>query len=287
VAACWTARHRRRALGAVAAIAAVPIVAIGGGASADPIGRTADDPEGSAATTVDSVANAVDARCVVRLHGKGGSGGETTVDAAGVRTILPTGNAEGWGGRQWLYFPDDEYEAARAIVVDAVADCDVVILDGFSNGASFAAKLYCRAETFDGRLLRVVVDDPVPDAGTADCTPDPGVEVVLYWTGALEATARPGWDCGDGDWTCEGGTTVGIAAYAEALGAEVRESPFADHEWYWDAPELDDWAPAASPPTATAASGSADAIARWPSVAPGRRSLGSREPPACSKRRAR
>jgi hypothetical protein len=180
-------------------------------------------------------------RCVVRLHGKGGSGGPDHVDAGGFVDVSPTGNADGWGARQWVYFPDDAYAEARQTVLDSVERCRAVIIDGFSNGASFAAKLYCRGEDLDGRLIRVVVDDPVPDRGVVDCNGDPAVDVTLYWTGALEATARPGWDCGDADWTCEGGTTIGIDAYAEALGTEVRESVHDDHTWYRDAPELSDW----------------------------------------------
>jgi len=182
-------------------------------------------------------------RCIVRLHGKGGAGRETYVDDDGVTNVLPSGNADGWGGRQWVYFPDDQYEVARRIIADAIdaRGCKQVIVDGFSNGASFAAKLYCRGETFGDRLLRVVIDDPVPDAGVLECHPDPSVDLVLYWSGALEATAKPGWECSEGDWTCEGGSTIGIEAYAEALGANVKDSPFDEHEWYWDAPELKDW----------------------------------------------
>ena len=195
----------------------------------------------SAQNDVTTVSTADPSRCVVRLHGKGGTGGSDHVDATGFVDVSPTGNADGWGGRQWLYFPDDEYAEARQIVLDAVERCRAVIVDGFSNGAAFAAKLYCRGEDLGGRLMRVVVDDPVPDHGVVDCNPDPAVDVALYWTGALEATARPGWDCADADWTCEGGTTIGIDAYAETLGTEVRESVHDDHTWYRDAPELCDW----------------------------------------------
>jgi hypothetical protein len=180
-------------------------------------------------------------RCLVRLHGKGSGGSETVVDADGVANISPDGNAEAWGARQWLYFPNEEFESALANVTDAVVECDTVILNGFSNGAAFAAKLYCRGENLDGRLIRVVVDDPVPDAGVVDCDPDPSVGVVLYWTGGLDDAAQPGWDCGEGDWTCEGGTTIGIDAFAEALGTEILESPHDSHDWYWDAPELSEW----------------------------------------------
>ena len=137
--------------------------------------------------------------------------------------------------------PTRSSQAARQIVVAAAEPCAEVIINGFSNGAAFAAKLYCRGENLDGRLVRVVVDDPVPDEGVAGCDPDPTVAVTLYSTGALDATARPGWDCSLGDWTCEGGTTIGIDAYADALGTDVVESIHNDHTWYWDAPELADW----------------------------------------------
>ena len=179
-------------------------------------------------------------RCLVRLHGKGGAGapdevsGDTTV-------VAPSGNDEAGDGRQWLYFPDDRYDESVTIVDAATEGCEHVIIDGFSNGGAFAAKLYCRGETLEGRLVRVVVDDPVVDRGVLDCAPDPSVEVTLYWTGALEPQAVPGWECSDGGWTCEGGTTIGIDAYAEALGTDVLSSPFDEHQWYLDAPELAQW----------------------------------------------
>jgi hypothetical protein len=173
----------------------------------------------------------------VRLHPKGSEGADTVVED-GVAIVAPTGNAEGWGNRQWLYFPDEDYDAARQIVADAVEGCEQVIINGFSNGGAFAAKLYCRGETFEGRVSRVVVDDPVVDAAVEGCAADPGVEVTLYWTGALEDPAQPGWDCSEQDWTCEGGTTIGIDAYAAALGTEPLDSPHDGHEWFQDAPEL-------------------------------------------------
>ena len=176
----------------------------------------------------------------MRLHGKGGAGADTVVED-GISVIAPDGNAEGWGARQWLYFPDGEYTAARNVVEDAVTGCREVIINGFSNGAAFAAKLYCRGETLGDRVVRVVVDDPVVDAGVEGCSPDPSVGVTLYWTGALEAQAQPGWDCSEADWTCEGGRTIGIDAYAEALRTAPQASPFEDHQWFVEAPELSDW----------------------------------------------
>ncbi len=176
----------------------------------------------------------------MRLHGKGGTGAATTT-AGDVTVIAPTGNADGWGAKQWLYFPAVQFDAARAIVEDSVQGCQQIILDGFSNGASFAAALYCKGETFGGRLVRVVVDDPVTDHGVDGCKPDSGVAVTLYATGALDATAKPGWRCDQADWTCEGDETIGIAAYAAELGTAVEKSPHTDHQPYLDAPELSAW----------------------------------------------
>jgi hypothetical protein len=193
----------------------------------------------TATTAALSPATARD-RCLVRLHGKGGTGAPTT-SAGGVTVVAPTGNADGWGARQWLYFPDTEYAAARAVVAESVTGCGRIILDGFSNGASFAAALYCKGETFEGRLIRVIVDDPVTDHAVDGCAPSPSVALTLYSTGALDGMATPGWKCAQGDWTCEGAETIGITAYAAALGVPVQPSPFEDHEPYLDAPEASVW----------------------------------------------
>jgi hypothetical protein len=182
-------------------------------------------------------------RCLVRLHGKGGGGQPTYTDGQGVKVLTPNGNADGWGGRQWLYFPNPRYNEARRVVTNAIDDdgCDTVIINGFSNGAAFAAKLYCKGETFGDRVVRYVVDDPVVDEAVLDCEPSPSTSVTLYWTGDLESTAQPGWDCSEEDWTCEGGQTIGIDAYSAALGTGVKQSAFTSHNWYQEAPELSDW----------------------------------------------
>ena len=216
------------------------LLAACGGDDDDAAGSTSTSPTSATPATTSAGSAEASERCIVRLHGKGGTGADTVVEG-GVAVIAPTGNADGWGARQWLYFPDEEYEAATAIVAEAAGACDQVIVHGFSNGAAFAAKLYCRGETLDGRLVGVVVDDPVVDAAVEGCAPDPSVDVALYWTGALEGTAQPGWDCTEGDWTCEGGVTIGVDAYAAALGATTQESPFDEHQWHFEAPELNDW----------------------------------------------
>lgn len=180
--------------------------------------------------------------CVIRLHGKGGAGAPTTRTETSA-TVNPAGNAAGWGGRQWMYFPDSDYAAARRLVADAITReaCNRVVLNGFSNGAAFAAKLYCRGETFEGRIVGVLVDDPVTDHASEHCAPASGVAVALYFTGALEGPAQPGWDCGAADWTCEGGSTVGIRAYAAALGVAVQASPNHEHAPFLAAPEPGAW----------------------------------------------
>ena len=125
----------RAALASLAVAAVMVVGASCGGGNDSQTATTATVPAGG--------------RCVVRLHGKGGTGAPPTT-TGDVTVVSPTGNADGWGGRQWLYFPDAEYDKALASVTDAVAPCGPIIVDGFSNGASFAAAMYCNGETFDG-----------------------------------------------------------------------------------------------------------------------------------------
>jgi pimeloyl-ACP methyl ester carboxylesterase len=185
--------------------------------------------------------------CIVRLHGKGGSGEPTTITGA-VAVVSPRGNGTGWNGRQWSYATDADYTAARTVVATAIAanGCTSVVLNGFSNGAAFAAKLYCRGETFDGHVVGVVVDDPVTDHAVDGCAPATGVKAALYWTGALEGgphrgPATPGWSCAEADWTCEGGSTIGIVAYAATLHLTVMPSPNTEHAAFGAVPEPARW----------------------------------------------
>ena len=182
-------------------------------------------------------------RCVVHLHGKSGTGGPTTVKD-GLTHLRPTGNADGWGGKQWLYFPDDAYAVVKGTVTAAIASagCDKVVVHGFSNGAAAAAKLFCRGERFDDHVVGYVIDDPVVDHGVDGCKPDAKAKVKLYWTGGLES-AVDGWSCKDADWTCEGGTTIGIARYAAALGTSQTPSIHQKHEEYSEPPEYSSWLP--------------------------------------------
>jgi hypothetical protein len=181
-------------------------------------------------------------KCVVFLHGKG-STGSAAVQRNGYALVAPTGNADGWGARQWLYFPDDRYTEAVGVVRSAIDSlgCTDVVVHGFSNGAAFAAAMYCHGESFDGRLRGVIVDDPVPDHGTESCAPAAGVQVAVYWTGGLDGQAEPGASCQPIDWTCQGGSLVGIDAYATPLGAPVLRSPNRTHTPMDEPPEVRAW----------------------------------------------
>jgi hypothetical protein len=179
-------------------------------------------------------------KCVVFLHGKSGAGFSTERMPA-YWLVGPTGNTEGWGGKQWLYFPEARFVEVRQLIRKALQDnaCTQAILHGFSNGAAAVAKLYCRGESFEGTVLGYVIDDPVPDHGADTCAPPPGAKARLYWTGAL--TAPDGWRCADGDWTCEGGTTVGIQKYAANLRLPATQSVNNRHEPYANPPEYRSW----------------------------------------------
>lgn len=180
--------------------------------------------------------------CRVRLHGKSGDGRSWRLDD-GIAVISPRGNDEGWGGYQWNYLTEANYAEARTIVGDAIeaTGCTRVAVHGFSNGASMAAKLACDPATADWPVVGYVVDDPVTDDATLGCERTDGVEVAVYWTGALGRSASPGTSCAGLDWTCEGGAVRGIDAFAADLGVEWAPSIHTEHTWYDDAPELVEW----------------------------------------------
>jgi pimeloyl-ACP methyl ester carboxylesterase len=181
------------------------------------------------------------AKCVVLLHGKGGGAQASTV-AGGIEYLRPGGNGNGWGGREWRYFPEDRYQQVREAVARALDSrgCARAVIQGFSNGGAAAAKLYCRGEDFDGRVVGYLIDDPVPDHGVVGCRPAAGVRVKLSATGAL-SVANDGWRCASQDWTCEGGSTIGIERYARELGTEVTRSIHTTHTEYETPPEPVEW----------------------------------------------
>jgi hypothetical protein len=209
-------------------------------APAQPVLATPSAPADGSAAAHDGGAAAPEQRCVVFLHGKSGTGFPTERGASYLR-VGPTGNADGWGGRQWLYFPEAKLAELRTLVGDAIAreGCTEVILHGFSNGGAAVAKLYCTGERFGGRVIGYVMDDPVPDHAADGCAPAAGTQAKLYWTTAL--TPAPGWSCSEQDWTCEGGSTVGIQKFAANLGLSVTPSVHTRHEPTLDPPEYRSW----------------------------------------------
>ena len=197
--------------------------------------------QSSAAAAIASPQTIRDAKCVVLLHGKGGAAQASTV-AGDLRYLRPGGNGEGWGGREWRYFPEDRYQEVQTSIADALdrGGCARAVIQGFSNGAAAAAKLYCRGEDFEGRVIGYLLDDPVPDQGVAGCRPRAGVRIRLYSTGAL-SVAADGWSCATQDWTCEGGRTIGIERYARELGTDVARSIHTTHTEYATPPEVGEW----------------------------------------------
>ena len=193
----------------------------------------------AAPTTTTTAAPGLD--CIVRLHGKGGGGWGSSTEN-GVRYLAPTGNGSAWGGRQWEYDTAAAYADAAGIIAAAMdaEGCGPTVIHGFSNGASMTTKVFCAGETFGGRLVGVVIDDPVADAGANGCAPAGGVNVRLYVTGGL-AWAGAGTDCVAIDWTCEGNSIVGIDTYAANLGVSITASIHTDHAWYINAPDPLGW----------------------------------------------
>ncbi len=182
-------------------------------------------------------------RCLVTVHGRTGDGAAPR-QLDGWAELSPSGN-EAWkdGGRVWIYDTEESYAEARSRITEVVdaAGCERVALHGFSNGAAFVGALACRGEDLDGRLVGVIVDDPVPDDSSPDCEPATTVDVAVYWTGGL-SEAEAGASCEDLGWTCAGGDElVGIDEYADRLGAEVQRSPHSDHIAHRDAPEINEW----------------------------------------------
>lgn len=181
-------------------------------------------------TTTTTVASS-DIRCLVYLHGKGGAGGSPSTNN-GIVILSPNGNGTGWGGLQWEYDTNATLQQAIGSIVASIdeANCGRVVIHGFSNGASMTAALQCSGNTLGGRLVGVVIDDPVTDSATSGCSPATG-QVALYWTGALANAAPVGTQCAQIDWTCAGGEIRGIDAYAADLGVSATPSPHSDHQW--------------------------------------------------------
>lgn len=179
-------------------------------------------------------------RCLVRLHGKGGQGGDSWTRGDGIVMLQPGGNGAGWGGRQWEYGTAAKLQQAMGIIISGIdaSGCDRVVIHGFSNGGSMAAAFQCSGNNLGGRLIGVIVDDPVTDSGTVGCRAASS-RVVLFWTGGLDVA--PGTSCASIDWTCAGDTVLGINAYAANLGVGITASPHTVHRSNYETPLPFNW----------------------------------------------
>lgn len=213
----------------VAALLVLIVTACGGDDDAAPAPSTTFPPDFAADT------------CLVEVHGRSETGAAPRQED-GWAVLRPDGNEAHDPGRVWVYDTDEALAEARGRVTEVIdaAGCTTVALHGFSNGAAFAAALACTGETLDGRLVGVVVDDPVPDDASPDCAVDPDVEIALYWTGGLDVDA--GDSCDELGWTCAGGDElVGIEEYARRLGADVQPSVHDEHVVHDSPPEPERW----------------------------------------------
>src|SRR3954452_11434437 len=63
----------------------------------------------------DAIASSSGTKCVVLLHGKGGSG-RANATTGNILYVSPAGNGAGWCGREWIYFPDERYQEMRTSI---------------------------------------------------------------------------------------------------------------------------------------------------------------------------
>lgn len=181
-------------------------------------------------------------RCVVFLHGAGGSG--NWVSNGDPVVVYGQGNVPnhpGGQGNMWLYFPGYRYNEIIEDLYELIPDdCKRILLHGFSNGGAAAAKIYCQGETFSNRLIGVIIDDPVMDHGTDNCNRSSGVPVVAYYTGGI--IYGPGYNCvSNGYINCEGDTLIGMSAFASNLGITLKKSIHNTHTMWQYPPEYTSW----------------------------------------------
>lgn len=178
-------------------------------------------------------------RCYLGLHGWGYFGEDGVPGFTGTN-VQPNGNIDlgYWStyrrnAYMWMYYDDQfdyprssypqaSYEGAKAVVDAALAQrsCGQIVVQGFSNGAAFAAKMYCRGETFGGRVVGYIIDDPVTDKGVDGCAPAPGVQIRLFHSTDLMGTAGSGGPCRPNlTWFCDGNWRYTAAQYDALIGA--------------------------------------------------------------------
>ncbi len=171
-------------------------------------------------------------RCVLSLHGRGGSG--AAFDFGEFENRDPNGNLFDGGGYAWRYDSSSVWEGAdpdgtgyisgKQIITDNIEGCGQVIIHGFSNGGGYAAALWCRSESFGGRVIGYIIDDPELNGMTDNCQRPTTIKAIVYWTGALE-----GW--------------LGMfpSQIESGVGFPVTPSIHSGHSAYSNPPEVSSW----------------------------------------------
>lgn len=111
------------------------------------------------------------------------------------------------------------------------------MISGGSNGGGFAAKLYCKGETFGNRVWGYYLKDPIWDRGVIDCNPSPNITHKLgvhsRWLKYLAENApeqrcdridrvnvghiTPDWPTA-GNWYCQDNRSVSEATWESETG---------------------------------------------------------------------
>lgn len=194
------------------------------------------------ATPTTTVAPVERVECVLRLHGRGASGGDTQRQN-GLVILRPQGNGADATRSGWAYQTPAEVAEITAILEAAVAaeGCTHVVADGFSNGGGAVGALVCDGYDLGGLLIGAIMNDPVRDEATQECSPPPLQGGLVLSTSFVDQ--RVGRVCSDINWTCQSDSDViqTSESYAAAGGFIARPSARSNHNPENNPPEQAEW----------------------------------------------
>lgn len=180
-------------------------------------------------------------KCTLGLHGAGGGGGNYG-PTQGVEALNPQARnpADGSSTNFWLYdgphnfqndpgnAADEQYYQYLVTYLRQTLDargCGPTLITGSSSGGAFAAKLYCRGETFGNRVWGYTMEDPVKDEGVLGCRPSANVRIAFFAYSQeherKSAAAAPTFRCslpGSDHWYCENDKTMTLDEYRRQTG---------------------------------------------------------------------
>lgn len=179
-------------------------------------------------------------RCILYLVGAGSWAGIGSQNwSEGVLLTSPdkpaSENRNFWkydGPHNFAYDPGSQSDnQAYEALVDYIRSyldnegCGPTVVAGGSNGAAFAAKMYCRGEDFGRRVWGYHIDDPVMDNGVLGCSPSTNVTKVMFLHSQElrdDAANMPNFRCGQGQWQwyCEDDTTMPLNVYEGHVGQQ-------------------------------------------------------------------